>query len=45
VRYLFYRRVIPPKVFGWIMEVVPSRSYKLDIRPYQINLEDVVKTL
>ena len=27
------------------MEAVPSRSYKLDVRPYQISLEDVVRTL
>ena len=45
VQYLFYRRVIPPEVFGWIMEVVPSRSYRLDVRPYQISLDDVAKTL
>ena len=24
--------------------MVPSRSYRLDVRPYQINLEEVVKT-
>jgi hypothetical protein len=23
VQYLFYRRLTPPEVFGWIMEVVP----------------------
>ena len=27
------------------MEVVPSRSYKLDARPYRIELSDVKKTL
>ena len=45
IQYLYYRRVISPETFGWIMEVVPSRSYKLDVRPYQISLEEVVKTL
>ncbi|MEM1861163.1 MAG: integrase [Acidilobaceae archaeon] len=45
VQYLYYRRKITPEIFGWIMEVVPSRSYKLDVRPYQISLEDVRKTL
>ena len=45
IQYLYYRRVISPETFGWIMEVVPSRSYKLDVRPYQIDLEDVKKTL
>jgi intergrase/recombinase len=45
IQYLYYVRKIPPETYGWIMEVVPSRSYKLDIRPYPINLEDVAKTL
>jgi intergrase/recombinase len=27
------------------MEVVPSRSYKIDVRSYPINIEDLVKTL
>ena len=39
IQYLYYRRMISPETFGWIMEVVPSRSYKLDVRPYQIDLE------
>jgi hypothetical protein len=26
------------------MEVVPSIGYKLDVGPYQINLDDVIKT-
>jgi intergrase/recombinase len=45
IQYLYYLRRIPPETYGWIMEVVPSRSYKLDVRPYPINLEDVAKTL
>jgi len=45
IQYLYYKRAISPETFGWIMEVVPSRSYKLDVRPYQIDLEDVRKTL
>ena len=45
IQYLYYKRRISPETFGWIMEVVPSRSYRLDVRPYQIGLEDVVKTL
>jgi intergrase/recombinase len=45
IQYLYYRRRISPETFGWIMEVVPSRSYKLDVRPYKIELEDVRKTL
>jgi len=45
IQYLYYKRAISPETFGWIMEVVPSRSYKLDVRPYQIDLDDVRKTL
>jgi len=45
IQYLYYMRKIPPETYGWIMEVVPSRSYKLDVRLYPINLEDVAKTL
>jgi intergrase/recombinase len=45
IQYLYHKRVISPETFGWIMEVVPSRGYKLDVRPYQINLDDVVKTV
>ena len=45
VQYLYYLRRIPPETYGWLMEVVPSRSYRLDVRPYPINLEDVAKTL
>jgi len=45
VQYLYYLRKIPPETYGWLMEVVPSRSYKLDVRPYPINLEDVEETM
>ncbi|MEM4810270.1 MAG: integrase, partial [Desulfurococcaceae archaeon] len=45
VQYLYHRRRVSPETFGWIMEVVPSRSYKLDVRPYQISIEDVRKTV
>ena len=45
IQYLYFKRRISPETFGWIMEVVPSRSYKLDVRPYQISLEDLKKTL
>jgi len=38
-------RNIPPETYGWLMEVVPSRSYKLDVRPYPISLDDVKRTL
>jgi intergrase/recombinase len=45
IQYLYYKRLISPETFGWIMEVVPSRGYRVDVRPYQINLDDVVKTM
>jgi len=45
IQYLYYKRRISPETFGWIMEVVPSRSYRLDVRPYRIDLGDVKKTL
>jgi len=45
VQYLYYLRKIPPETYGWLMEVVPSRGYRLDVRTYPINLEDVSKTL
>ena len=44
IQYLYYMRKIPPETYGWLMEVVPSRSYKLDVRPYPISLDDVKNT-
>jgi len=45
IQYLYYLRRIPPETYGWLMEVVPSRGYRLDVRPYPISLGDVAKTL
>jgi intergrase/recombinase len=45
IQYLYHRRVISPEVYGWLMEIIPSRSYRLDVRPYPINPEDLVKTI
>jgi intergrase/recombinase len=45
IQYLYYTRRISPETYGWIMEVVPSRSYRIDVRPYPINIEDLVRTL
>jgi len=45
IQYLYHKRMISPETFGWIMEVVPSRGYKMDVRPYQISLDDVVKIM
>ena len=45
IQYLYYTRRISPETYGWIMEVVPSRSYKIDVRPYPINIEDLRRTM
>jgi intergrase/recombinase len=45
IQYLYYKRMISPETFGWIMEVVPSRSYKLDVRPYPMELDTVKKSI
>ena len=41
---LYCKRVISPETFGWIIEVVSPIGYKLDVRPYQTSVENVVKT-
>jgi len=45
IQYLYYLRKISPETYGWVMEIVPSRSYKMDVRSYPISVEDLVKTL
>ena len=45
VQYLYYARRISPETYGWIMEVVPSRGYRMDVRSYPIDIRDAVKTL
>jgi len=45
VQYLYYLRRIPPETYGWLMEVVPSRGYRLDVRSYPIDLGEVKKTM
>jgi intergrase/recombinase len=45
VQYLYYLRKIPPETYGWLMEIIPSRSYKLDVRSYPISIEDLAKTM
>jgi intergrase/recombinase len=45
IQYLFFKRVISGESYGWIMEYVPSRSYKVEPKVYEINIEDVKKTL
>lgn len=45
IQYLYLKRKVSPETFGWIMEAVPSRGYRLTVRPYQIKIEDVRNTL
>jgi hypothetical protein len=45
VQYLYYLRRMPPETYGWLMEVVPSRSYRLDVRPYPVSLDEVKRTV
>jgi intergrase/recombinase len=45
VQYLYHKRAISPEAYGWLMEVIPSRGYRMDIRTYVIEMEDLVKTL
>ncbi|WP_342788229.1 integrase [Desulfurococcus sp.] len=44
IQYLFYRREISGETYGWIMEYVPSRSYRLEPRAYEIRVEDLRRT-
>ena len=44
IQYLYHLRRTLPETYGWLMEVVPSRSYKLDVRLYPISLEDLERT-
>ena len=44
IQYLYFKRRISPEAFGWMMEIVPSRSYRLDVRPYTISWEEVRRT-
>jgi hypothetical protein len=44
IQFLYMKRKISPETFGWTMEAVPSRSYRLSVRPYQIDIEDVKRT-
>jgi intergrase/recombinase len=45
VRYLYHRRRISGETMAWILEVVPSRSYRLDVRVHPVKLEELAKTL
>jgi hypothetical protein len=45
IQYLYYTRKISPETYGWIMEVVPSRSYRMDVRPYPIDIEDLRRAM
>ena len=44
IQYLYYKRRIGPEAYGWLMNVVPSRGYTLDIRTYRIKDDEVKET-
>jgi len=43
IQYLYYMKRIPLEIYGWLMEVVPSRSYKLDVKSYLHALKTSLK--
>jgi len=45
IQYLFFKRAISGETYGWIMEYVSSRSYKVEPKIYEINIDDLRKTL
>ena len=45
VQYLYHKGTISHDAYGWLIEAVPSRSYKVDVRPYPINMDNLVKTM
>ena len=45
VQYLYFKRKIPIETYGWIMEVVPSRTYESKVRIFKIDLELFKKTM
>ena len=45
IRYLYFRRKIPLETFGWIMEVVSSRTYEGRVRIFKIDVELFKKTM
>mgnify|MGYP000403800114 CR=1 FL=1 len=45
IQYLYFRRKIPLETYGWIMEVVPSRTYENKVRIFKIDLELFKKTM
>ncbi len=44
IQYLYYRRKIPLETFGWLMEVVPSRHYKVGVKVFNIDLNLLKRT-
>ncbi len=44
IQYLYYKRRISPEAYGWLINVIPSRSYEIDVRSYPIKDEDVINT-
>jgi len=45
MQYLYFKRKIPIETYGWIMEVVPSRTYENKVRIFKIDLDLFKKTM
>jgi len=45
IQYLYFKRKIPIETYGWIMEVVPSRTYENKVRIFKIDLDLFKKTM
>lgn len=45
IQYLYFRRQIPLEVYGWLIEVVPSRKYQLKVRVFEIDYDQFYGTL
>ncbi len=45
IRYLRCKGKISADTRDWILEIVPGRAFKTGVRPYQISLEDVKRTI
>jgi len=44
IQYLYYKRGISPEAYGWLMNVIPSRSYRIYVKRYKIEDEDIRNT-
>ncbi|RLG74436.1 MAG: integrase, partial [Thermoprotei archaeon] len=45
IQYLYHKRKIPLETFGWVMEVVPARTYEDKVKIFRIDLDLLRKTM